>query len=131
MIAYIPMLGCRPKIVSDSAWTPQSELPNGQLGAGSRRAGPCGRPLWKFGSREGAAIRTALTSNLREQSENVYENKGSLSGMEVSRAGADVAFERLRCAEGAEGLVCTACPFGTSQTPHLGVCASLDGVAES
>jgi len=31
-----------------------------------------------------------------EQSENVYENKGSRS-----LAGADVAFERLRCAEGA------------------------------
>jgi len=23
------------------------------------------------------------------------------------------------------------CPFGTSQTPHVGVCATLKGVAES
>jgi len=50
-----------------------------------------------------------------EQSENVYENKGSW-------AGADIAFECLRCAEGAGRSNCTArpnCPFGTSQTPQI------------
>ena len=42
----------------------------------------------------------------REQSENVYENKGV--GKKVV-AGADVAFERLRCAEGAVRSNCVTC----------------------
>ena len=49
-----------------------------------------------------------------EQSQNVYENKGS-------RLSADIAFECLRCAEGAFRQIvplALACPFGTSQTPQ-------------
>jgi hypothetical protein len=56
----------------------------------------------------GATSVAAPTRELTEQSENVYENKGSLSGIEGCRAGADVGVERLRCAEGAVRSDCAA-----------------------
>ena len=77
MIGYIRMLGCPSRFYRTQQGPPQSEFPNGQLGTGSCRGGPRGRPRWKFGSREGTAIRAAVRSDLGEQSENVYENKGS------------------------------------------------------
>ena len=50
-----------------------------------------------------ATLRRSALRDLREQSENVYENKGSW-------AGADIAFECLRCAEGAGRTIYDDCP---------------------
>ncbi len=57
---------------------------------------------------------------LAEQSENVYENKGSW-------VRADIALECLRCAGGTVRTKCPlilTCPFGTSRTAQIGVCAN-------
>jgi len=54
------------------------------------------------------------------------------NSVKKSWAGADVAFERLRCAEGAVWSDCAACPALSLRDiadPHIGVCGSLNGVA--
>jgi len=82
--------------------------------SGRRAAGqPLGLPLQNSTSDPGMSMKTK-------------------NSVKKSWAGADVAFERLRCAEGAVWSDCAACPALSLRDiadPHIGVCGSLNGVA--